>query len=102
MAFTARFVDGPLAEEQHGRTFMAPSVPERLYLCPQRWDQLHQRTHDGWMLVGFAPGLVPEEPWPGQEEYALDKEQSTVDVDQPGEDWGEAVYVWVDPVEMRG
>jgi hypothetical protein len=50
-------------------------------------------THDGWMLVGTAPGGQPAEPWPGQIEFVLDPERSTIN---PGADWGTAVYVHVE------
>ena len=102
MAFRAVFEDGPLAGPEHERTMMAPSVPERLYFVPQPWDQF-PRSGDGWIVVGMVPGVVPDPPWPGQEEYVLDVARTDVDLDgEPGADWGTAVYVHVDPVEMRG
>ena len=50
-------------------------------------------SHDGWMLLSDAPGPEPAEPWPGQIEFALDRERSNFN---PGEDWGTAVYVHVE------
>jgi hypothetical protein len=96
MSFVATFEGGP----GHGpgqRTFMARAVPERLFFAPDR-RLIHRTTvtHDGWMLVGTSPGAEPAEPWPGQIEFALDTERSSLTLGPPGEDWGTAVYVFVE------
>lgn len=96
MSFAATFEDGPKNGPQP-RTFMAASVPERMWFAPER--RVVDRktvTHDGWMLVGTAPGAEPAEPWPGQVEFVLDSDRSNIDVGAPGEDWGTAVYVHVE------
>ena len=92
MSFVATFEGGPKNGPQR-RPFMATSVPERMWFAPER--RVVDRkmvTHDGWMLVGTAPGGEPAEPWPGQIEFVLDPERSNID---SGEDWGTAVYVYV-------
>jgi hypothetical protein len=103
MVFRAVFEGGPRYGPQP-RTFMAASVPERVWFAPER--RLVDRetvTHDGWMLVGTAPGGdPPAEPWPGQVEFVLDPERSNVNVEAPGQGSDTAVYVFNDPVEMRG
>ena len=97
MSFVATFEGGP-AHGPEGRTFMAPSVPDRLFFAPDR-RLIHRTTitHDGWMLVGTSPGAEPPEPWPGQIEFALDTERSRINLGPPGADWGTAVYVFVEP-----
>ena len=93
MSFVATFEDGPQNGPQR-RTFMAASVPERMWFAPER--RLVDReaiTHDGWMLVGTAPDREPAEPWPGQIEFVLDPERSDI---KDGEDWGNVVYVHVE------
>jgi hypothetical protein len=93
VSFVATFEDGPKNGPRR-RTFMAASVPERMWFAPER--RVVDRkmvTHDGWMLVGTAPGREPAEPWPAQIEYVLDPERSNIN---PGEDWGTAVYVHVE------
>jgi hypothetical protein len=95
VSFVATFEDGPRNGPQSG-AFMAASVPERMWFAPER--RIVDRktvTHDGWMLVGTAPGAEPEEPWPGQIEFVLDPERSNLGAS--GEDWGTAVYVFDDP-----
>ena len=98
MSFVATFEDGP-KNGPRPRTFMATSVPERMWFAPER--RIVDRktvTHDGWMLVGTAPGAEPRaEPWPGQIEFVLDPERSNVNLGAPWEDWGTAVYVFSDP-----
>jgi hypothetical protein len=92
VSFVATFEDGPKNGPQR-RAVMAASVPERMWFAPER--RIVDRTkvtHDGWMLVGTAPGREPE-PRPGQIEYVLDPERSNIN---PGEDWGTAVYVHVE------
>jgi hypothetical protein len=93
VSFVATFEGGPKNGPQP-RTFIAASVPERMWFAPER--RVVDRkmvTHDGWMLVGTAPGGQPAEPWPGQIEFVLDPERSTIN---PGADWGTAVYVHVE------
>ena len=93
MSFVATFEEGPKNGPQR-RTFMAASVPARMWFAPER--RVVDRkmvTHDGWMLVGTAPGREPDEPWPGQIEFVLDPERSNIN---PEEDWGTAVYVHVE------
>lgn len=93
MSFVATFEDGPKNGPER-RMFMAASVPERMWFAPER--RVVDRktvTHDGWMLVGTAPGREPAEPWPGQIEFVLDPERSKIN---PGEDWGTAVYAHVE------
>jgi hypothetical protein len=93
VSFVATFENGPKNGPQR-RPFMAASVPERMWFAPER--RVVDRktvTHDGWMLVGAAPGGEPAEPWPGQIEFVLDAERSNIN---PGEDWGTAVYVYVE------
>ena len=95
MSFVATFEDGP-KNGPRPRAFMATSVPERMWFAPER--RIVDRTkvtHDGWMLVGTAPGREPE-PWPGQVEYVLDPERSNIEPGVPGQDWGTAVYVHVE------
>ena len=78
VSFVATFEDGPKNGPQR-RTFMAASVPERMWFAPER--RVVDRktvTHDGWMLVGTAPGREPAEPWPGQIEFVLDPERSNI------------------------
>ena len=73
VSFVATFEDGPKNGPQP-RTFMAASLPERMWFAPER--RIVDRktvTHDGWMLVGTAPGPGPAEPWPGQIEFVLDR-----------------------------
>jgi hypothetical protein len=97
VSFVATFEDGP-KNGPRPRTFMAASVPERMWFAPER--RIVDRktvTHDGWMLVGTAPGRGPAEPWPGQLEFVLDPERSNVNLGAPREDWGTAVYVFSDP-----
>jgi hypothetical protein len=98
VSFVATFEGGP-KNGPRPRTFMATSVPERMWFAPER--RIVDRkmvTHDGWMLVGTAPGAEPgAEPWPGQIEFVLDLERSNVNLGAPGEDWGTAVYVFSDP-----
>jgi hypothetical protein len=98
VSFVATFEDGP-KNGPRPRTFMATSVPERMWFAPER--RIVDRktlTHDGWMLVGTAPGAEPRpEPWPGQIEFVLDPERSDVNLGAPGDDWGTAVYVFSDP-----
>ena len=101
MSFVATFEGGP-RNGPRPRTFMAASVPERMWFAPER--RIVDRktvTHDGWMLVGTAPGPEPpEEPWPGQIEFVLDPDRSNL---RPsGEDWGTAVYVFDDPGRSPG
>ena len=96
MSFVATFEDGP-RNGLRPRTFVAASVPERMWFAPER--RIVDRTtvtHDGWMLVGTAPGPDPTEPWPGQIEFVLDPECSNINLGAPGEDWGSAVYVHVE------
>jgi hypothetical protein len=96
VSFVAKFEGGPEYGPRQ-RTFMAPSVPQRLFFAPER--RLVDRrtiTHDGWMLVGASPGAEPAEPWPGQLEFVLDTERSRINLGAPGEDWGTAVYVFND------
>jgi hypothetical protein len=93
VSFVATFQDGPRNGPQR-RTFMAPSVPQRMWFAPERRVVDRKKVwHDGWMLVGTAPGREPAEPWPGQIEFVLDAERSSIN---PGEDWGTAVYVHVE------
>jgi hypothetical protein len=96
MTFVATFEDGP-KNGPRPRTFMAASLPERMWFAPER--RLLDRemvTHDGWMLVGTAPGSEPTEPWPGQIEFVLDPKRSNINLGVPGEDFGTAVYVHVE------
>ena len=97
----ATFEDGP-RNGPRPRMFVAASVPERMWFAPER--RIVDRksvTHDGWMLVGTAPGAEPpEEPWPGQIEFVLDPDRS--DLGASGEDWGTAVYVFADPEDPPG
>jgi hypothetical protein len=96
VSFVATFEDGPKNGPQP-RTFVAASVPERMWFAPER--RIVDRktvTHDGWMLVGTAPGPEPAEAWPGQIEFVLDPERSNITVGARGEDWGTAVYVHVE------
>ena len=92
------FEDGP-KNGPRPRTFMASSLPERIWFAPER--RIVDRktvTHDGWMLVGTAPGAEPpEEPWPGQIEFVLDPERSNLNLGAPGDNWSTAVYVFNDP-----
>jgi hypothetical protein len=93
-SFVAVFEAGP-ANGPRPRTFIAASLPERMWFAPDR-RSLHRQavTHDGWMLVGAVPGVgPPEEPWPGQIEFTFDPERSDVDLGAPERTWGTAVYV---------
>jgi hypothetical protein len=49
-----------------------------------------------WLVVGFAPGNEPAEPWPGQVEYAL-ADSSLVDFRDEQPIGGVAIYREVEP-----
>lgn len=97
----ATFEGGP-RNGPRPRTFMESSVPERMCFAPER--RIVDRTtvtHDGWMLVGTAPGAEPPEgAWPGQIEFVLDPDRSNLRAS--AEDWGTAVYVYDDSARSPG
>jgi hypothetical protein len=91
--FLATFEGGPKNGPRQ-RAFTAASLPERIWFAPER-RAVDRRAvvHDGWMLTGAAPGHEPAQDWPGQIEFVLDPERSTLD---PDEAWGTAVYLHVE------
>jgi hypothetical protein len=53
----------------------APILHERYYMAPNPVEG----SAMPWIAVGFEPGLKPEEPWPGQVTYELDRERSELE-----------------------
>lgn len=92
--FRAVHVRGPLAGEDNDVGMSAPYVPERLWYAPAPAG-VHTPTPAGYMLVGWD--RAPELAWPGQVEYALDREHSQLYPHERYEDMreGTAVYVLV-------
>lgn len=97
--FVASHLDGPLASPEGNVSIAAPRVPERLYYAPTPAQM--PGVVCGYILVGYNE--PPERPWPGQIEYALNREASTLvphailDYAESGMEQGCAVYELVEP-----
>lgn len=109
MSFRATFVFGPMSGPTHDRTFMAGTVPRRLWFArSDKWPD-SPATPDGWMLTGMdsipPTAEMLADPDVRYAEYVLDEELSRrggltlltgkPEGWQPGDDEGMAVYKWV-------
>lgn len=90
----ATHIDGPLdgAENQ----MHAPRVPKRLFYAHAPGNAPPGFLTNGYMLVGYDQ--EPEQRWPGQIEYQLDRDASSLEPGHlhPEQEQGTAVFRVVD------
>lgn len=90
--FRATHIGGPMDGPANDVHMAADAVPEAIFYakCPVPTAPFP----NGYMGVGYGEAMRPDVPWPGQVEYALDREASGLEPHEqyPKMETGVAVY----------